>query len=251
MAKSLKIKIFLSFLLLILMLLVAGVMSILEFRKMGSSVETVMKNNYQSIESSKTMLDAVEREDSGVLMWMLGDSTKGNETIQQSHSVMLNALQNARLNISEINEEDYVQKIENEYLAFHASVQKITALHNNLQDDKELYSNELSGLFMGTKNAINNLMVLNQDQMYAQSAIMKENSQRAMMPGIISVVAAVLFAILLNIFISIYFINPIHKLIEEIKSFYPEKERIEAKITSKDEIKTLENEINNLIRRIK
>lgn len=104
---------------------------------------------------------------------------------------------------------------------------------------------------MGTKNAINNLMVLNQDQMYAQSAIMKENSQRAMMPGIISVVAAVLFAILLNIFISIYFINPIHKLIEEIKSFYPEKERIEAKITSKDEIKTLENEINNLIRRIK
>ncbi len=63
MKKSLKIKIFLSFLLLILMLVVAGVMSILELRKMGDSVETVMKDNYQSIEASKTMLDAVERED--------------------------------------------------------------------------------------------------------------------------------------------------------------------------------------------
>ena len=249
MARSLKVKIFLSFLLLILMLLVAGVMSILEFQKIGDSVEAVMKNNYQSIETSKLMLDAVEREDSGVLMWMLGDSTKGNETVNRSHAVMQKALQDARLNISETNEEEYIKRIEQEYGKFHFVIQKIIGSNSNLQKNKNVYSQELESLFGNTKKAINSLMVLNQDQMYAQSTTMKENSQRAMMPAIISVLAAVLFAILLNFFISIFFINPIHRIIDEIKSFYPEKGRIDAKITSKDELKTLETETNNLIRR--
>lgn len=250
MAKSLKIKIFLSFLLLILMLVVAGVMSILELRKMGDSVETVMKNNYQSIEAAKAMLDAVEREDSGVLLWMVDDSTKGRQIIEQANSVMQKAMQDALLNLSETNEDEYVKKIESRYSTFHATVQKIISSRDNPEEDKKTYSEELEALFMDTKSAINNLMVLNQDQMYAQSAIMKENSQRSMMPGIISVVAAVVFAVLLNFFISFFFINPIHKLIEEVKSFYPEKGKIEAKIISKDEIKELENEINNLIRRL-
>jgi CHASE3 domain sensor protein len=250
MKKSLKIKIFLSFLLLILMLVVAGVMSILELRKMGDSVETVMKDNYQSIEASKTMLDAVEREDSGVLIWMLGDSTKGSQIIEQANSVMQKSMQDARLNLSETNEDEYVNKVETRYMAFHATVQKIITSRDNLDEKKKTYSEELEALFIDTKSAINNLMILNQDQMYAQAAIMKENSRRSMMPGIISVVAAVLFAVLLNFFISIYFIHPIHKLIGEIKSFYPERRIIDAKITSHDEIKTLENEINNLITRL-
>lgn len=73
MIKSLKIKIVLSLSLLILMLMAAGVMSILDFKKIGNSVDTVLKNNYQSIESAKKMLDAVEREDSGILLWLIGN----------------------------------------------------------------------------------------------------------------------------------------------------------------------------------
>ncbi len=250
MIKSLKTKIFLSFLLLILMLVVAGVMSIVELRKMGGSAEKVMENNYQSIETSKTMLDAVEREDSGVLMWMLGETAKGSQTVGQANGIMQKALKDALLNLSEINEDEYVKKVENGYKAYHATVEKIISSDGNLAENKITYFEELEPLFIELKNAINSLMVLNQHQMYSQVAIMKDNSERSMMPGIISVVAAVVFAMLLNFFISISFINPIHKLIEGIKSFYPGSRKIDAKITSDDEIKTLENEINNLTTRL-
>lgn len=250
MIKSLKIKIFLSFLLLILMLVVAGVMSIVELRKMGDSAEKVMKNNYQSIEASKTMLDAVEREDSGLLLWMLGESDKGSQTVEQANGVMEKALKDALLNLSEINEDEYIRKVENCYIAFHVAIEKIISSDGNLAENNKTYAEELEPLFFETKNAINDLMVLNQDQMYSQAAIMKNNSQRSIMPGIVSVVAAVVFAILLNFFISISFINPIKKLIEEVKSFYPGSSKIDAKITSEDEIKTLENEINDLTARL-
>ena len=46
MNSSLKIKILLSLSLLVLMLLAAGIMSMLEFTKMGDSVDGVLKNNY-------------------------------------------------------------------------------------------------------------------------------------------------------------------------------------------------------------
>lgn len=125
MTKSLKIKISLSFLLLILMLVLAGVMSILEARKMGESIETVMKNNYQSIETSKTMLDAVERVNNGVLIWMLDDSAKSNRIIQHSNIEMQKAIQDALLNLSETNEDEYVKNVESCYMVFHAAVQEM------------------------------------------------------------------------------------------------------------------------------
>ncbi|MGM2755135.1 hypothetical protein ACS2QP_27730, partial [Bacillus cereus group sp. Bce019] len=80
--------------------------------------------------------------------------------------------------------------------------------------------------------------------------IVKEKSKRAMMPAIVSIVAAVIFAILLNFFITIYFINPLKQLIKSVKGFYPEQIRLNTNIASKDEIKTLENEVNNMIYRL-
>ena len=80
---------------------------------------------------------------------------------------------------------------------------------------------------------------------------MKENSKRAIMPAIVSIIAAIVFAFLLNFFISIYFIHPLHRLVEEVRTYYPERGPIDARITSSDEIKALENEINNLIGRSK
>ena len=72
-------------------------------------------------------------------------------------------------------------------------------------------------ILLNTKEAINNLMVLNQDQMNRQSGIVKEKSRRAMMPAIVSIAAAIIFAILLNFFITIYFIHPLRKFINGVK----------------------------------
>lgn len=248
--KSLKAKIFLSFLLLILMLVSAGVMSILELKKMGSSVDVVLKNNYQSIESAKIMLDAVGEIESGIMICLLGNMQKGEETIFTADSIMTGALQKARSNISETNEEQQITKIEKEYLKLHTIATDIASSKKGI-DEILMYEESLKKYFSDTRDAINKLMLLNQDQMYKQATVAKENSQRAMMPAIISVIAAVIFAILLNIFISIYFIRPINQLIKEVKYYYPEKGEINAKINTTDEIKTLEQEINQLIRRSK
>lgn len=250
MIKSLKVKILISFSLLILMLAIAGIMSILEFKNMGYSVDKVLKNNYQSIEMAKLMLDATEREDSGILRWMIGDTESGKSTVQSSDSIIRATLVKTRSNVTEKNEEEYISKIAAEYEKFNLSVKKILATNTSLEENKKIYETETELHFFATKKAINDLMVLNQDGMYKQSSTVKEKSKRAMMPVIVSIAAAVIFTLLLNFFISIYFINPLKQLIKGVKSFYSEQMRLNTNIASKDEIKTLENEINNMIYRL-
>lgn len=250
MIKSLKIKILLSFTLLILMLAIAGIMSIVEFKNIGNSVNEVLENNYQSIELSKSMLDAIEREDSGILLWMLGDTQTGRETIAASDSTFRRSIDKTEKNITEENEEIHIESIKKHYATYRASILDIINHSSSLSENKRKYDLEATPAFFKIKEAINDLMVLNQDQMYKQSSVVKEKSKRAMMPAIVSIVAAVIFAILLNFFISVYFINPLKQLIKSIKGFYPEQVRLHTHITSKDEIKTLEEEINSLIARL-
>ena len=251
MIKSLKIKIILSLSLLIIMLMAAGIMSILDFREIGNSVDTVLKNNYQSIESAKKMLDAVEREDSGILLWMLGNKETGVETVLNSDSIIREAIVIMEKNITETNEPQYVKAVMNEYEQFYSSVKKILEEAPSSEGYSQIYETETDSLFIKTKEAINRLMLLNQDQMYRQAGIVKEQSRRAMMPAIVSIAAAIIFALLLYFFIRTYFIRPVRQLISSVKEYYPEKGALVAGIVSKDEFKKLEEEINQLIYRLR
>lgn len=251
MIKSLKIKIILSLSLLILMLMAAGIMSILEFEKIGNSVDTVLKNNYQSIEAAKKMLDALEREDSGILLWMLGNKDTGEGTIVVSDSIIREAIIDMEKNVTEFNEPEHITAVKNAYTQYHSSVKHILESGESNEENIVLYNNETDSLFLETKEFIYKLMVLNHDQMYRQAGIVKEQSRRAMMPAIVSIAAAILFSMLLYFFIRTYFILPIGQLISSVKEYYPEKGHLDTGIVSRDEFKKLEDEINQLIYRLR
>ncbi len=250
MIRSLQIKLVLSLALLVMMLLAAAVMSMMEFRNMGDSVKGVLNNNFSSIEAAKRMMDALEREDSGLLLWIIGEREEGSQTILASHAIIRSALQDARKNITETDEPRSISNITETYDAYHASVLSIIQGESLPSAAKEIYDNETALHFISAKEAVNELLMLNQKQMYQQSEIIQERSRRAMMPAFISIVAAILFALLLYYFIRIYFFRPVKHLTESIRDYYPEKGRLDGRIVSRDEFKKLEEELNNLISRL-
>lgn len=251
MVKSLKVKIILSLSLLIVMLMAAGIMSYLDFKKIGSSVDIVLRNNYQSIESAKKMLDAIERGNSGILLWIIENKESEIETVLASDSIIRRAIIDMEENITETDEPRYVNAVMHEYEQYYASVKKILESEIKHNETTSIYNSETDSLFLETKEAINELMVLNQNQMYRQAGIVKEQSRRAIMPAIVSIAAAIIFAFLLYFFIHTYFIRPVRLLINKVKDYYPEKGPLISGIDSKDEFKKLEEEINHLIYRLR
>ena len=69
---GLQFKILSGFFILVLMLFIAGLWSIYELNSIGSSVQSILDENYTSIHAAKRMKEALEREDSGVLLLLLG-----------------------------------------------------------------------------------------------------------------------------------------------------------------------------------
>lgn len=247
MRKKLKIKIFSSFMLLVFMLVIAGFMSIWELRKMNDSFSNVIDNNYQSIEHALKVTYALEREDSGILMLYLGSIDEGMTVLNSADSIIAISMIEIKKNATEPGEEDVIENIEREYQAYFTLLDSVAS---NKISTRELPYSSLHNQFIKTKTEVNHLMELNQSSMYSKARGMHNKLYQTMMPGIVSIVLAIVFALLLNFFISRYFVNPLHKLIAAIQSYKPPLANLNVDIKSEDEFKTLQLEINNLIRRI-
>lgn len=246
--KKLKLKIFASFMLLVLLLAVAGVLSIVEFRRLSRSVGGLIDDNFISIEAAKEMLDALERQDSGILLLILGENQEAVAIIQAGEKAFLASLDVARNNLTEPNEEAYLERIIDSYQEFHSQVK---ASFEDQPIDMAFYQNEIHVAFLNTKQSINALMSLNQQSMYQQAARLGEESRRAIMLGIVAIASALVFSVLLNFFISRYFVEPITSIAQAIDNVQKGDVELGISIRSRDELKTLERAVNSLLLRLK
>lgn len=233
--------------LLVLMLMIAGVMSIWELRKMNNSFSDVIDNNYQSIEHALNVIHALEREDSGILMLYLGNKVEGMEVINSADSTITKSMIQINKNATEPGEEDVIKRIEREYNTYFTLLDSVTS---NKLSTEDIYYKGLHSQFIKTKTEVNNLMELNQTSMYSKAREMHNQLYQTMMPGIVSIILAIVFALLLNFFISRYFVKPLQELIEATRNYKPPVPNLNVDIKSEDELKTLQLEINSLIRRI-
>jgi HAMP domain-containing protein len=249
MRNKLKLKILAGFMLLLSLLIVAGVISILEFINLSRSFNALIEDNYKSIEASRTMLEALERKDSGLLLTLLDQSDDGLKIIKSADSAFMYAFSIAVNNVTENDEDKLIEVIATRYDYFKNQVELATEVKSDA-DKMNFYHNEIYFAFLDVKHSVNELMVLNQNRMYEDASLLKEKSYRAIMPGIVAIIGAGLFSLMLSFFISKYFISPLSELAEAIRAFSRHDKQLNTNIRSEDEIKKIELEVNNLIARL-
>lgn len=248
MIKEFKYKIITGFLLLVLLLVIAAAVSIREFLKLSNSVDALIEDNYKTILASREMIEAIEREDSGILLLLLGQWEEGRTILEASDSIFLAALAKAENNITEPREEEYIQRIRVAYREY-----KQIWLRPIVDTEREgniiWYQQNIRQKFLESKQKIYDLMTLNENSMYQEASNLKDKSRRAIMPDIIAIIAALVFSVLLNFFISKYYLSPLNKLTESIKKYQPGSGSLRTDIDADREITRLEEEISHLIDR--
>ncbi len=249
MKHTLRLKILAGFGLLIAMLFLAGTISIIEFTRLSRSVNSLINNNYKTINAARSMLEALEREDSGILLLILGQWKEGRILLESSDSAFAVSLDIAMNNITEPNEEEYVQRVRDQYRMYRSAWER-PIVDTGKEGNINWYQEHVHQYFLNVKAAVDDLMTLNQVSMYREATLLREKSKRAIMPGIVSIAAALLFLFLFNFFISRYFVQPLVRLKNAVQEYHPSDNFLQADISSRDEIKMLENEINQLIKRL-
>lgn len=243
---GIRLKVFFGFGILAFMLLLAGFVSIHELTNIGKSVIKMLDDNYQSIQATNTMLEALEREDSGVLLLLMGKWDEGRKHILQSDSIFTDAFTTAKNNITIEGEEDYVHQVQLSYSVFKQVWQK-PIVGTSKEGNFEWYYSESHEQFMQVKNDIKALMELNQKAMYNTSKTLKDRSKRSVMPGIVAIVTAVLFALLFNYFIHHYLTEPIIQITRGVEDFNEYGKDFKVEIETNDELRRLAEAITNLL----
>lgn len=115
---GLRFKILSGFLILAMMLCVAGVWSIHELTAMGTSVKGLLDENYKSISAARIMTEALEREDSALLLLLSGNRKEGLEILKAAETSFSEGLVTAKNNVTLPGESSCVEKIEAAYKRF-------------------------------------------------------------------------------------------------------------------------------------
>lgn len=247
---NLRVKILSGFLIMSIMLFTAGALSICELNKIGHSVQALLDENYKSIDASKIMIEALEREDSGVLLLMSSDWDNGRSTIKKADNDFQKAFDVAENNITIPGEKEHIETIK----AAYASYKKLwvhpivdTQRENNLQ----WYYCDVHPAFLKSKAAINQLMTLNDKTMYQTASALQNRAGRAIMPGIVAIVSALVFTIVFNFFINLYVILPIKRFTAGIQDYIKSGDQTGLSVDSSDEISDLAKALRDFIGHVK
>ena len=247
---GLRLKILFGFLILVVMLIIAGIWSIYELRIVGSSVQKLLDDNYMSINAAKRMIMALEREDSAVLLLLSGNWKEGRSILETGDEEFMEGLKKAKENVTIPGEKAYVDKIELRYSDYkNLWIRPIVGtLHER---DLDWYFKNVHSVFLEVKDTVEDLMTLNDQTMYKIASELKNRAHRAVMPGIVAILSALIFVIIFNYFINYYLVGPIVKITKGIRKFLDIREPFQVEVETRDELFDMANSIRELLEEVR
>lgn len=247
---GLRSKILSGFLILSAMLAIAGAWSIREVSSMGGSVQRLLDDNYRSINAAKSMTEALEREDSGILLLLLGRLEQGNSIIQSADRMFQDAFEIARNNITVPGEQAQIEEIDSRYRAYKEMWSRPIS-GTTLEGDLTWYSKKVHYAFLDAKASVDKLMALNDRMMYQIASELKGRAHRAIMPGVIAIIAALVFSLVFNFFVHLYVVNPVIGITRSIRKFIETREPFRFRVETRDEIGHLASSLEDLLAQIR
>ena len=240
---KLRLKILGGFLTLAFMLLIATGWSVFEVQFFGSTLNDMYENNYKSITASKLMKEALEREDSALLLILLDNDNRGIKILSAADSIFSDNFELAKSNITIEGERQLIDLIAEKYEKY-KSQWDIPIHHETNQNKLNWYFENIHQSFLDLMIAVDDLTGLNDNELYSTAVQVNDRSRRAIMPGIVALAAMIVFALLFNYFINLYIVSPILEIIRRLNLFMKRGTMFDYHVDTKDEMSQLTETLN-------
>jgi HAMP domain-containing protein len=242
---SVRWKILSGFLILALMLAAGGLWSVHALRAIGSSVRGILDDNYRSVEAAHRMTEALERQDSGVLLLLEGQWEVGRTMIAAADSSFRQNLNVAKSNLTVAGEGDLVDRVIEAYARYEA-LRAPPIVDTPREGNLDWYFQEVHPVFLAAKEAVERVAELNDQSMYETASELKDRSRRAAMPGVIAVLSALAFVALFNLLVNLHVVHPLTRITEGVRAFEESSRPYEVEINTNDELAELSISIRSL-----
>ncbi len=249
---SLRKKLLLSFGIILIFTAGICVLGILSLLRLGDAGDAILSENYKSILAAENMIDAIERQDSAVLLLILGYRDEGLPQFRQNESQFLQWLARAKDNITIEGEGAVLEKIESNYSRYLVSISDfITSLQLDQRNSSEFYHESVLPLFRTVRDACIDLREMNQQTMFAASDQAGRVARRAVFSLLAIGVFILAACLLLSLVLSDRLIRPIRQLTAASEKIARGDYEVSVETTGRDELGLLAREFEKMSRKLK
>lgn len=252
MIKTLKGKIAVVYICLVLMIAVVGFTSAISLHALSKSIDGLMVNNYKSINAVNNMIEAIDGQNMAILSYLNNNDQIGIDSFYKNSDEFYKWYNTEANNITESGERDYVNKINNDYVKYMKSFSTVEEIRNKQGTDKAIdyYNKQVLNSYNNLKSELKGLSSLNERAMFNG----KDNVTNDTIATMYIILLLSSVAVVGGYFISTFFVNrflrPIYILTESIRSVKEGELHQEIPVVSSDEIGLLAHEFNNMTKRL-
>jgi len=215
---------------------------------LGKASDAILRENYRSIIAAENMVDALERQDSGVLLIFLGDSGKGINQFRENEAVFLQWLARAKDNITIQGEAELVQSIEAYYAKYRQEFSALTDLRDAAKPPHQLpyYQETIFPLFAEVRESCIRLRNLNEETMYAASLRAGYVANRAIWSTVFVAASALIVALIFSLLLAERIVRPLRRFMDASRKISAGDYAVQVPVETDDELGRLAGEFNQM-----
>lgn len=252
MMNSLKKRFSIIYIILVVIIILVGFSSAINMYNINNSINGLITNNYKSINTSNKMIDCINNQDRAILIYLQGNKDQALNLFHTNDDEFYKWFYIEKSNITEPGELELVDRINSQYIEFSKLFSGLQDYNNGKNHDElvEIYYQKISPQIDLLNESLKSLFELNEDIMLNKEGDLRSSSESSIYFIIfISLGGAIIGGAIAMFFTNRYF-NPIHLLINAIKSVKEGNLNKQAPVVYDDEIGLLAKEFNNMTNRL-
>jgi len=231
---------------LLLIIMIIGIQSIIQFKNLGQSIDVILRENYRSVIACQEMKEALERMDSGILFTFLGYSEEGTRLIRNNEATFAQALDVELHNITLPGEREKADVVKTLYASYVQVLHRIENPALPLEVRRRLYFKELLPLFQQIKDEADDILQMNQNNMHEANDLARKQAAAAQRHMFIFLFFGAVIAMAFMVFTGKWILKPINRLIHSSEAIRDGNLDLVVKAESRDEIGRLSEAFNDM-----
>lgn len=238
---GIKHKIRLGFITIGILLFLSGIISSLELARFNRATHNLLEKSQQSIEISKQMLDAVQEQNTALLL-SITDTTRNviyDSLIAKSDRDFDRAFHTAQ---NALRDPVQLEAIGTAFKYYNNIVSQVSD-----STDITWFTDVYKTSYYNLTHSIKEFMVRIQQHTIDYTAQLERNAYRASMVGIIALGAGILLLMVFYFMLNNYFIGPVLQITKALKGYVNSRIPFDVAVSTRDEINTLKEYVATLI----
>ena len=245
---NLRSKILLGYGLSLALVVLVGGWGITNLRRLGKASEAILKENYNSILAAENTIDALERQDSAILLFLLENRDRGSQQFQNNQIEFLKWLGRAEGNITIPGEAEIVASIESAYQNYLTAFFRLQQQNNPTTED---YYETIVPIVEQIRDRSDRLRNINQQAMEAASANAQQISNQAVWSMAIAGATAAGIGLGFSLLLTRRIVRPLTQMTTATEKIARGEYDIALQVKSKDELGMLAREITTMSQKLK